>query len=81
MDGLQENKKFFPKFEGAFSEFAESVKGGKFAVVGHMRPDGDCIGSQVAMAYLLRKLGAAEVVGIYLRRKIFKYRRFLRRVF
>ncbi|MBO5782267.1 MAG: DHH family phosphoesterase [Opitutales bacterium] len=76
MDGLQENKKFFPNSAGAFSEFIKSVEGGKFAVVGHMRPDGDCIGSQVAMAYLLRKLGAQEVVCLNKNEVPFLYREF-----
>lgn len=62
MDRLQNDKKFFPNSSLGFSEFLKNIKGGKFAVVGHMRPDGDCIGSQVAMAYLLRKFGAQEVV-------------------
>ncbi|PTY02504.1 DHH family phosphoesterase [Opitutaceae bacterium EW11] len=36
-------------------------RGKRVAVVGHARPDGDCIGSQVAVARVLRALGS-EVV-------------------
>jgi len=32
-------------------------KGQRFLLVGHMRPDGDCLGSQAAMARVLEKLG------------------------
>jgi phosphoesterase RecJ-like protein len=32
-------------------------KGNTFAIGGHMRPDGDCIGSELAIAYALRDLG------------------------
>ena len=35
-----------------------AIKGSStFAIGGHMRPDGDCIGSQLAVAYALKKLG------------------------
>ena len=27
------------------------------AIAGHMRPDGDCIGSELALAYALKNLG------------------------
>jgi phosphoesterase RecJ-like protein len=33
------------------------LQGRRLAVVGHARPDGDCIGSQVALARMLRALG------------------------
>lgn len=62
MANLPNSKKFFPESGGAFADFLKSVQGRKFAVAGHMRPDGDCIGSQVGMAYLLRKFGAESVV-------------------
>ena len=39
------------------------VKGSNsFAVGGHMRPDGDCIGSQLALAFALRKIGKMVTV-------------------
>ena len=40
-----------------------AVKGSStFAIGGHMRPDGDCIGSQLAMAYTLKNLGKKVTV-------------------
>ena len=40
-----------------------AVKGSStFAIGGHMRPDGDCIGSQLAMAYALKNLGKKVTV-------------------
>lgn len=33
-----------------------------FCIVGHMRPDGDCIGSQLAMALALREIGKQVTV-------------------
>ncbi|QYM80372.1 bifunctional oligoribonuclease/PAP phosphatase NrnA [Horticoccus luteus] len=46
-----------PRFAAALAE----LSGRSIAVVGHARPDGDCIGSQVALARLLMSRGA-EVV-------------------
>ena len=37
-------------------------KGNTFAIGGHMRPDGDCIGSELAIAYALRDLGKKVTV-------------------
>ena len=40
-----------------------AVKGSStFAIGGHMRPDGDCIGSQLAVAYALKNLGKKVTV-------------------
>ena len=40
-----------------------AVKGSRtFAIGGHMRPDGDCIGSQLAVAYALKDLGKKVMV-------------------
>ena len=39
----------------------KSAKAGPICVVGHIRPDGDCIGSQLALALALRRQGK-EVV-------------------
>ena len=36
--------------------------GERFAICGHMRPDGDCIGSQLALAYALKNLGKKPTV-------------------
>lgn len=70
-------EKFFPAQAGVFAEFLAEVKGGKFAVVGHMRPDGDCISSQLACANLLRLFGAAEVVCLNKHEVPYLYREFL----
>lgn len=35
----------------------EGIRGRPVAVLGHVRPDGDCIGSQVAVARVLREMG------------------------
>lgn len=46
-----------------FKEVLSDLKGKPVAVVGHMRPDGDCIGSQIAMVRLLNDLGA-DAIGV-----------------
>ena len=38
-----------------FSELVTSLRGRRVAVLGHARPDGDCIGSQVALTRILRQ--------------------------
>jgi phosphoesterase RecJ-like protein len=39
-------------------ELLDFIKGGqRFLIVGHHEPDGDCIGSQMALASVLRRLG------------------------
>ncbi|MBR4598164.1 MAG: DHH family phosphoesterase [Opitutales bacterium] len=77
MPNNPKDKKFFPNSGAAFSDFLKTVRGGKFAVAGHMRPDGDCIGSQVAMAFLLRKFGAESVVCINKHEVPFLYKDFI----
>ena len=52
----------FPEYCEDFKRLLDSVGGKKIAVAGHMRPDGDCISSQFALAEFLRQAGAAEVV-------------------
>lgn len=42
-------------------ELLQSLKGKKVAVCGHLRPDGDCIGSQVAFCRFLRDHGVEAV--------------------
>lgn len=44
---------FFPGFKNTFEELLESLRGKKVAVIGHMRPDGDCIGSMVGLTRAL----------------------------
>lgn len=48
---------FFPTLSASFAELLRRLAGRKIAVIGHARPDGDCIGSQVAVARLLAALG------------------------
>ncbi|HWA10753.1 MAG TPA: bifunctional oligoribonuclease/PAP phosphatase NrnA [Opitutaceae bacterium] len=49
--------KFYPELSAAFARLLSSLAGRKIAVVGHARPDGDCIGSQVALARVLAASG------------------------
>lgn len=44
-----------------FLNIVEELKNKKVAVIGHMRPDGDCIGSQVALVRGLKTLGIDAV--------------------
>jgi phosphoesterase RecJ-like protein len=48
---------FYPDLSPRFARFLREMAGRKIAVIGHARPDGDCIGSQVALARVLRALG------------------------
>lgn len=48
---------FFPVLAERFAEMVTELAGRKIAVVGHARPDGDCIGSQVALSRVLKSLG------------------------
>lgn len=50
-------EKFYPEFSAGFARLLAGLAGQKLAVAGHARPDGDCIGSQVALARVLRALG------------------------
>lgn len=49
--------KFYPVLSEQFAKIPGALKGRKVAVIGHARPDGDCIGSQVALARVLQALG------------------------
>jgi phosphoesterase RecJ-like protein len=53
--------KFYPEFSAAFADLLRAVAGRPVAVVGHSRPDGDCIGAQVALARVLSARGPAAV--------------------
>lgn len=44
---------FFPDFKESFDHLLEKLQGKKVAVIGHMRPDGDCIGSIVGLTRTL----------------------------
>jgi len=50
-------EKFYPELSAQFARLLVSLAGRKIAVVGHARPDGDCIGSQVALARVLQARG------------------------
>ena len=50
-------EKFYPQLSADFARLLESLAGRKVAVVGHARPDGDCIGSQVGLARVLAARG------------------------
>jgi len=52
---------YFPEQKEAFAELLQAVDGQRVAVLGHLRPDGDCIGSQVALTRVLRARGVDAV--------------------
>lgn len=47
----------YPELASAFSALLAAMVGRRLVVIGHARPDGDCIGSQVALARALRACG------------------------
>jgi bifunctional oligoribonuclease and PAP phosphatase NrnA len=51
----------YPQFKDAFARLLAACVGRRIAVLGHARPDGDCIGSQVALTRVLRSLGLDAV--------------------
>lgn len=55
--------KFYPEDSVRFAQAIEQLKGQKVAVLGHQRPDGDCIGSTVAVVRVLQSLGV-EAIGL-----------------
>ena len=44
---------YYPNTSPQFKLLVDSLAGKKIAVIGHVRPDGDCIGSQVALCRAL----------------------------
>jgi len=50
-------EKYFPAISARFAQLIPALTGKKLAFVGHARPDGDCIGSLVALARIFRALG------------------------
>lgn len=52
---------FYPQFAAAFATLLKELKGKRVVVIGHQRPDGDCIGSQVALCRVLRSQGIDAV--------------------
>ena len=51
----------YPQLHSAFADLRAKCTGKRVVVIGHARPDGDCIGSQVALARLFR-LDGVDVV-------------------
>jgi phosphoesterase RecJ-like protein len=47
----------YPKFAGRFAVLLQELKDKSVVVIGHQRPDGDCIGSQVALCRVLQSQG------------------------
>lgn len=65
------------KIPGEFLNFLKEGK--KFIVAGHREPDGDCIGSQIALASVLRRMGKEAILcshGPFKRTEIKSYERF-----
>lgn len=48
---------YFPALAADFQRLLDRLQGRQVAVVGHARPDGDCIGSQVGLARILAAAG------------------------
>lgn len=48
---------FFPTLTPQFATLIEELQGRPLAILGHLRPDGDCIGSQVGLARVLANRG------------------------
>ena len=53
--------KFFPKESALFAKSVDRLNGNQVVVCGHLRPDGDCIGSTVAMVRMLNHLGIPTI--------------------
>lgn len=47
----------YPEFYDRFGAFLRALEGRRVVVISHARPDGDCIGSEVALTRVLRTLG------------------------
>ena len=50
-------EKFYPQLSADFARLLTTLAGHKIAVIGHARPDGDCIGAQVSLARVLTSRG------------------------
>lgn len=50
-------EKFYPALSADFARLLAALAGRRIAVIGHARPDGDCIGSQIALARVLASRG------------------------
>lgn len=60
---MTSDQKFYPEQSALFAQAIQNLKGQKVAVLGHQRPDGDCIGSIVAVVRMLKSHGI-EAVGL-----------------
>ena len=47
----------YPRFAARFAVLLAELRGKQVVVIGHQRPDADCVGSQVALCRLLRSQG------------------------
>jgi bifunctional oligoribonuclease and PAP phosphatase NrnA len=56
-------KPYYPQFVAPFAALLKELKGKRVVVIGHQRPDGDCIGSQVALCRVLRTQGI-DAIGV-----------------
>ncbi|QYY35338.1 DHH family phosphoesterase [Ruficoccus sp. ZRK36] len=52
---------YFPHLSESFLQLLSELRGKPVAVLGHLRPDGDCIGSQVALTRVLRTQGVDAI--------------------
>jgi phosphoesterase RecJ-like protein len=52
---------FYPQWNEAFGRLLARLAGRTAAVIGHARPDGDCIGAQVGLARLLQSAAVRAV--------------------
>lgn len=53
--------RYFPAIAESFERMLADLDGRPVAVIGHARPDGDCIGSQIAVVRMLRQRGIEAV--------------------
>lgn len=51
----------YPRFAARFAVLLSELRGKSVVVIGHLRPDADCIGSQVALCRVLRAHGIEAV--------------------
>ena len=58
---MAEPERYFPELAKPFADLLGRLRGSPVAVLGHARPDGDCIGSQVAFCRVLRSEGIEAV--------------------
>jgi phosphoesterase RecJ-like protein len=50
-------EQYFPHHAGTFKAAIDAIRGKPVAILGHVRPDGDCIGSQVGLARVMSAMG------------------------